>query len=336
MTIVRRVRSCLDRRMIPIKSNGCDLIHATPTFALQFAYDMMLTAQNPYPKFAKVFSILVLGLIAGCAPWKNTPTLSVNETLSTKVLQESGDRIRLEIEFINSSTAFVDDSIFEQLWQHVDETVVDAEKRNSFLSNGLRVGRIHNKEGFLKTINTSVTETNVVDDFLAQASVASEVSHGLQSVPLRLGKRSEFPLRQPLEGNQVTLIRDDGQTIGKTLQNPQHFLGLTATDGTHPKQIRLAIEPMIQHGTARQKWISSESAIRIDTRRETWNLSMLNLTMELQEGDTIVLAPDRPSRGIAPKMLSGKGEDQSDRQLIVLIHVQHIPLPSEQIPGESI
>lgn len=280
--------------------------------------------------------IISVSLIGGCTPWKNTPKRSVNDSLRSNTLQDSSTRVRLEIEFINSSSAFIDDLIFQQLWQHVDETVVDSEKRDAFLKNGLRVGKIHNLDRFLETLETSVTETNVVDDFLTQASVASEVSHGRQSVPLRLGKRSEFPLRQPLEGSHVTLIRDSGQTIGKTLQNPQHFLGLTATEANHPKQIRLAIEPMIQHGIAKQKWISSESAIRIDTRRETWNLAMLNLTMELQEGDSIVLAPDRPSRGIAPKMLSGKGEDQSDRQLIVLVHVQHVPLPSEQIPSEAL
>ena len=84
---------------------------------------------------------------------------------------------------------------------------------------------------------------------------------------------------------------------------------------------------------AEPKWVSSESAIRIDTRRDNWDLEMLNLTVELSEGDTIIFAPDRPYRGIASKMLSGKAEDQSERELLVLLQVTNIPLPSDQIPG---
>ncbi len=278
-----------------------------------------------------IATVLLIGLsAAGCAPWKSTPYLETNDPLGLPMRQESS-RIVLEVEFINSSTAFIDDTTFESLWQHVDETVIDSDRRLTFLENGLRVGKIQNLDRFREAIEKSVTETNVVDDFLAEASVASEVSHGIQTVPLRLGKRSEFPLRQPFEGSHIALIRDNGQTIGKTLDNAQYFLGLTATEANHPKQIRLAIEPMIQHGNAKQKWVSSESAIRIDTRRETWDLSMLNLTTEMRVGDTILFAPTRPSRGIGPKMLSGKGEDQSDRQLIVLIHVTDIPLPSEKL-----
>lgn len=283
-----------------------------------------------------IATALIFGLAAaGCAPWKSTPYLETNDLLGLPVRQDSS-RIVVEVEFINSSTAFINDSGFESLWQYVDETVIDSDRRHAFLENGLRVGKIQNLDRFREAIETSVTETNVVDDFLAEASVASEVSHGTQTVPLRLGKRSEFPLRQPFEGSHVALIRDEQQTIGKTLDNAQYFLGLTATEANHPKQIRLAIEPMIQHGNAKQKWVSSESAIRIDTRRETWDLTMLNLTTEMRAGDTIVFAPTRPQRGIGPKMLSGKGEDQSDRELIVLIHVTEIPLPSEQIRADTL
>jgi hypothetical protein len=274
-------------------------------------------------------------LLAGCSPWKNTANFHTNDVLGGTIHQESNNRVTLEIEFINSSPTFIDDSTFQELWQYVDETLIAAENRDAFLTNGLRIGKIQNLDRFLEVIEGSVTETNVVDDFLTQASVASDVAHGRQTVPLRLGKRSEFPLRQPFEGSQVALIRESGQTIGKTLENAQYFLALTATEASHPKQIRLAVEPTIQHGSAKQKWISSESAIRIDTRRETWNLSSLNLMVDLQAGDTLVMAPDRPTRGIAPKMLSGKGEDQSERQLIVLIHVSNVPLPAEKIAANT-
>ena len=275
-------------------------------------------------------------LATGCSPWKKTAKLQNQDFLDPKLSNASSGKATLEVEFINASPAFIDDTVFESLWHHVDETVIDPDNRVPFLSNGLRIGKISNLDRFRETLEAGVTETNVVDDFLSQASIASEISHGRQTIPLRFGKRTEFPLRQPFEGSHVALIRDQGETIGKTLENAQYFLAFTATDAGHPKEIRLAIEPTVQHGTARQKWVSSDSAIRIDTRRETWDLDMLNMTMDLQSGDTLIFASNRPTRGIGPKMLSGKGEDQSERELIVLIHVTHVPLPSDRIARNTL
>ncbi len=294
------------------------------------AFPHQLNTKLALPSYL-VIVFCLLG--AACAPWKNTPYFETNDQLSESIRQESKTRVLLDVEFINASSAFLDDPTFDNLWQHVDETFIDSTVRANFLSNGIRVGKIHSLDRFLQALENGVTETNVVDDFLNEASVASDVSHGTQTLPLRLGKRSEFPLRQPFEGSHVALIRENGSTVGKTVDNAQYFLGLTATESNSAKRIRLALQPTIQHGTARQKWVSSESAIRIDTRRDNWDLEMLNLTVDLSEGDTIILAPDRPYRGIASKMLSGKAEDQSERELLVLLQVTNIPLPSDQIPG---
>ena len=282
------------------------------------------------------FFVVFLLLMPGCVPWNKT-SLNTSQTANQFVnQQDSRSRLMLEIEFVNTSTAFVEQVDFDSLWNDVDETLIGSDKRQMLLNNGLRVGKINQMDLFREKIQSSITETNVVDEFLSQAAVASEISHGTQSVPLRLGKRTEFPLRQPFEGSHVALVRAGDETIGRTLANAQYFLALTATESENPRQIRLAIQPEVQFGSAKQKWVSSDSAIRIDTRRETWALDMLNLTLDLQTGDTIALAADHPRRGIAPKMLSGKGEDQSEQELIILIHVKHVPLPSDQLVANAL
>jgi hypothetical protein len=237
----------------------------------------------------------------------------------------------VEVEFINTALEMMEAEQRSGLWQWVDETSIEAGLRQNLLDNGIRIGRVTNLERFEKGLRSSVSQPDVVEEFLSQASVATEVSHGQQRIPMRLGKRCELALRQPFEGSHVALVRDGDETIGRTLLNAQYFLALTATAADTAQQIRLSIQPEIQHGTARPKWVSSETAIRIDTRRETWTLDMLNIKLDASAGDTIVIAPDAPSRGLATKMLTGQATDQAEQQLVVLIHVIQIPSPADKL-----
>lgn len=291
-----------------------------------------LTLLNPASLLNRALTTAVLvTAFVGCAQWKDGVPLAGTDTSPIAQSQEASHRLVLEVEFINASLQLLDEETFTGLWQWVDETPIEADRRQSLLDNGIRVGRVTNSERFEKGLRACETSPSVVDEFLSQASVASEVSHGRQRIPMRLGKRCELALRQPFEGSHVTLVRDSDETIGRTLSNAQYFLALTATASDTAQQIRLKIQPEIQHGAARQKWVSSDTAIRIDTRRETWTLDMLDIALDLSAGDTLAIAPDFPSRGLATKMLTGQGTDQNEQQLVVLIHVAQIPSPADKL-----
>ncbi len=244
---------------------------------------------------------------------------------------EQRQRLVVEVDFVNSAIDSMDADQTAGMWQWVDETSIDAVLRQRLLDNGIRIGVVTNTERFRSRLDEFSIEQDVVEEFLNQASVASEVSHGQQRIPMRLGRRYELALRQPFEGSHVALVRDKGETIGRTLNNAQYFLAMTATESNAAQQIRLRIQPEIQYGAARQKWVSSDTAIRIDTRRETWSLDMLDIQLTAAAGDTIVIAPDTPTRGLASKMLIGNGTNQHEQQLIVLIHVAQVPTPADDL-----
>ena len=77
--------------------------------------------------------------------------------------------------------------------------------------------------------------------------------------------------------------------------------------------------------------MSSDTALRIDSRREAWQLECLNLQFNAQEGDLIVIAPTQPLHGLAKHMLSGTGQDNQQEQLILLIRVAQIPTLVEEL-----
>lgn len=270
-------------------------------------------------------------LLSGCASWKEPSPVSDAFEQGRQQTYENKKRVMLEVEFVNVGVDEFDLDETASLWQWVDEAAIEASMRRRLIDNGIRVGFLANEERFRARLDDSKSEGDVVEEFLSKASVASEVSHGELKIPMRFGRRHELPLRQPMEGSHAALVRIEDQTIGRTLQNAQYFFAITATRGPSPQQVRLRFRPEIQFGDTRQKWVSSDTAIRIDSRRDTWSIPELDLTTTAQEGQTLVIAPTTPISGLARHMLTGAGPDHSEVQVIVLVRVAQVPTAAEQL-----
>jgi len=287
-----------------------------------------------------LISTLLLFAAVGCKTWNNSGSeLLSNQTAlasdTTAPRSFNRKRVILDIEFLNSVphdlSASADSESSPSLWQWIDETCIDPSMRQNMLRNGIRVGLVNNEEEFRNQLNQHEEDRDLVETFLAEASIASDLAHGSQSMPMRLGRRYELPLRQPFEGSHVAMIREGDELIGKTMQNAQYVLALTSSRGKTPEQIELKLHPEIQHGDTVRKWVSSDTALRIDSRREAWQLECLNLQLNAQEGDLIVIAPAQPLRGLAKHMLCGTGQDNQHEQLVLLIRVTQIPTLIEEL-----
>jgi hypothetical protein len=271
------------------------------------------------------FSLAMLVVVTfGCANWKASEAGLSNTESALTDLGQSSRSPAIEVSFIGMTLDSEDNDRSDGIWQWVDETKIDAGQRRRLLANGIRVGFVSNEDQFRRRLESETVGTDVVDEFLSQASIKSDLSHGTERLPLRFGRRYELPLRQPVEGTEVTLLRIDGETIGQTLVRPQHILGVTAQRATSPNQIELLFRPEIQHGDAKQKWISSDSAFRIDTRRDTWSLPELDLSVNASESDLLVITADTPAHGLGKQMLTGSGSDQAQQQVLLLIDVAQV------------
>ncbi|TWU48385.1 hypothetical protein [Rubripirellula reticaptiva] len=246
-------------------------------------------------------------------------------------LIESKRSIVLDIEFVNIDVATADADSAASLWQWVDETPIDINLRNEFLNNGIRIGLVSSEERFRERITSLAAQKDVLEEFLTSASVASDLSRGEKRIPMRIGKRYELPVRQPIEGNHVALARVGQQTIGRTLQNAQYLMAIRPVQATGQKQIELSLRTEIQHGETQQKWVGSDSAIRIDQRRETWPIPSLDLNLEVAEGDVLVLAPTWPLTGLAKHMFSGQNADHQPEMVVLLIRVAQVPTAIDRI-----
>lgn len=284
---------------------------------------MPLTTTLSSLRFSLCVTIAVI--VVGCASWKERPAGEPTVSHESGTVGENRKRVILEIEFANISVDADDIDQSASLWQWVDETAIDTELRRKLLANGIRVGFVASEERFRERLARSTVEQDVVQTFLSQASVAGDVSRGEQQIPMRLGHRYELPLRQPIPGSHVAMVRNDGETIGRTLSNAQYFLAVTPTQATGIKQVDLRFRPEIQHGDARQKWISSDSAVRIDTRRDVWSIPELDLTVTAKEHDLLVIAATSPAVGLARHMLMGTNSANVQEQVVIVIRVAQVP-----------
>lgn len=293
--------------------------------------------------------ICFLTLTSGCATWKDSsslesmnsgdPAASLSHSTSSNVVKASSSQVLLDVEFLKLDLEKASVTDRSQLWNWVDESVIDDQQRHQLFENGFRAGLVVDSQGFRKHVRSMTGTKDVVDEFLGSASVASDLQGGSQQIAMRMGRRYELPLREPMEGSHVTMVRVEGQTIGRTLGSPQFLLALQAAELTANNRLRLHVRPEVQFGQMRQQFVGggSNSGLRIDQRRQSWPMPTLDMEWNVSKDQLIVLTTDAyaspdamtthpvASTSLANQMFVGKNSDQREEQLVLLIRVSQIP-----------
>lgn len=213
----------------------------------------------------------------------------------------------------------------EEVWRWIDETAIAPEIRSALNLNGLRAGRVHTQSEFTRALNAiRRSSQDGAERLLDAAAVGSDVSHASRRIPCRMGRRYELPVRQPAAGEVSTLVSLRGDTIGRTLETPQPLFAITIQP-TDSSGVRLRMQPEIQFGAMRQTWVGSDSALRIDNRRESWVLEDLAFELEMASGGTLVIGATPPSCGLGEQMFTGKTADGEVDRVLAVIRIAQLP-----------
>ncbi|MEL6108557.1 MAG: hypothetical protein AAFU85_21335 [Planctomycetota bacterium] len=277
-------------------------------------------------------SPLVL-LCWGCASWSDRGSHVERESVDAKPAIRGSRSIEVESNFVQIRFDPAKPDQLQSIWQWVDETVIPADKRVLLARNGLRVGRVAQQDRLEARVEEFRAENppDVIDQFLASASVSSHQSEGTDRIPLRIGKRKELPVRSPIEGEQVVLLYDGEQLVGETLRDPQFLFAVTAERGSLRRTMRLRLRPEVQHGEMEQSFVAGGAAMRIDVRRPAWSLEPLEFDLPASEGDLFVITETASRRGLGRQMFGGKNVDQLEQQTMVLLRIAHIPRAADKL-----
>lgn len=272
-------------------------------------------------------------LFCGCASWSDRAAHVEREPIDAKPATRASRSIEVESNFVQVRFDPAKPDQLQSIWQWVDETVIPADKRVLLARNGLRVGRVAQHDRLQARVEEFRAENppDVIDQFLASASVASHQTEGTDRIPLRIGKRKELPVRSPINGEQVILFHDGEELVGETLNDPQFLFAVTAERGNLRGTMRLRLRPEVQHGEMEQSFVAGGAAMRIDVRRPSWSFEPLEFDLPASEGDLFVITETASRRGLGRQMFGGKNVDQLEQQTMVLLRVTHIPTAADKL-----
>ncbi len=276
--------------------------------------------------------------------WRETPVPS-EPPAGLPALKADPGAVTFEVDFVSvltdarpkdSETDLISDTgsqlspavqpnAIEEIWHCVDETVIAPEIRRELGSNGLRVGRVHTRSEFQRSLDLARrTPVDEAARFLDSAQVGSDLLHSSRKIPCRAGKKYELPVRNPVVGDVTTLVSLQGNAIGRTLANPQYqFSVFVQNPGASGVQVRL--KPEILHGESRQTWVGSDSALRIDNRRESWEFDDLAIDLSLAYDDILVVGAKLPPVGLGAQMFTGKTADGAVDHVLMVIQLTDLP-----------
>jgi len=210
------------------------------------------------------------------------------------------------------------------IWDFIDETVIGPESRYALRRNGIRMGKVQSVGDFpqrLQQIRTLPTESSEV---LETADVQSDLSHSARRITFRVGKRYELPVRQIAKDSQVVLVTTGEQTIGQTLSQAQPLFAMRVSSAD-ARTVRLSLRPEIQHGEMRQTWVGNDAALRIENRRDSWVLDLLETDWVMEKGDVFVAGCRETAFGLGQQFFIGTTAEGDNDQVLMIVRVVELP-----------
>lgn len=204
-----------------------------------------------------------------------------------------------------------------QLWNEVDEQVLPEKLRRLLADNGLRVGRIDGQLPDMIASHMDVQPSDQSTQLLQQADLVSEVSHTQRRMFCRPGSRYELPVRNQIQGELSLLIRNKDTMQGWRLKDPLFQFAVETRTGDQGETI-LRLIPEVKHGDRKQAWVSSEQALRMESRRATQIIEHLTIDMPLREGQALLITPTKTLKGLGQQMFVGKRID-SVQDVVALV-----------------
>ncbi len=266
-------------------------------------------------------------LVVGCASWKESRTRDPAVERNSGSIGENRKRVILEVEFVNIAVDTDDIDQSASLWQWIDETAIDADLRRKLFANGIRVGFVASEERFSPA-------SGKVHDRAERGGNLSQPSLGRQRCVTRRKADSDAA------GTSLRIAAptaDRGQPCrnganGREKRSAEHSAThstswpITPTQASGVKQVDLHFRPEIQFGDARQKWISSDTAMRIDTRRDVWSIPELDLTVTAERTRHACDRGHIPGRGTGQAHADGNRFRITTRnRLSLIVRVAQVP-----------
>jgi hypothetical protein len=203
----------------------------------------------------------------------------------------------------------------DDLWDLVDEQVLDAALRRRLRGNGLRAGVV-----------SAHLPPHLAERFLPAASAAGEslpsalpdnpalVRHVLRLLP---GRSSDVMAATGI-GELVVLEHDDESIRGRTYGDASSLFGLRAWPAADGR-VRLHLAPTIKHGPIERSWVGEEGMFRLEAGQRRDTFEGLSFEVAVPPGSMLVVGcAGDPASSVGDAFFRDRAGSRAGQRLLAI------------------
>lgn len=257
-------------------------------------------------------------VLVGCARWSSRATELEDTKPSLPKLKLAPDTLVVETALIRlPPQAFGE---LAEIWQQVDETILDIQQRTILEHNGLRagvlIGHIPSK---LQQHIDQMGQSEATDP-LELAGLSSDAASQSRRLQCRAGRRKELVIRSEISDPIHLFTVLDSHMSGDTYYRATTLFDLRAIPNADGSAV-MSLTPEVQHGELRQSYVSSEFGVRPELRREQVIWEELEIQTEMREGQILVVSSSLPPRSVGDAFFVTNNADRGHDHLVLLVRL---------------
>ncbi len=299
--------------------------------------------RTPCPKRRRIvllplFLLLVLPGFVSCS-WlhKAQPVESVRSApglLQGEILTDS-----VGIEVFTIRITRDQDALFRQLWQEVDEQMLEPALRRELLSNGLRVGFLGEtlSPSLSRLINVTSEQTPGMaaggyKEF-SMAELSQDLAVTRQYINLMPEMRSAIKIFDDNLPEFSRIWTENGQLSGQTYTDVLGLIQITGTPQSNGRA-KLTVMPLLEYGVPERRVRVHNGVILQENGRPRYPFRSLTVSLDLLPGQWLILGPaSRESSGAGHALFIRGAED--GEQKILAIRLAKLKTESRPTPESS-
>ena len=230
----------------------------------------------------------------------------------------------------------------DELWDRVDEQVIDESVRRRLAANGLRAGILLGQlpEPILAAIEPPVSAGPGGPQPLANAADANPpvVRRVLRLLP---GRESELVALKPIPNLVVLEQEEDGLRGGNYTDAVPHFTlkAWPAADG----RVRVDLVPVIRHGPMERSFVGEDGVFRVETSQRKRVLDPLRCEVTVPADGLLIVGPaGDPGASVGDALFRPRTQGRAETRLLALrplapgVDPMFISKPATDAPGSAI
>lgn len=220
--------------------------------------------------------------------------------------------IQLEVLFVRCAA---DDRLLRHaIWDHVDEQVIDEERRRALNANGLRAGVV---TGDLP-VEIATRLASSADDAGTGEVATADPARSRRRLQLLPGQRSEVVTATRLP-SLVLLERCDGSVRGGTYHDATPLVAVEARPAADGR-IGIEAVPEIKHGPVEKTWAGEDGMFRLETGQRRHRLDHLAIDVTLPAGGLLLVGcAGEPATTVGDALLRHHGDGEWDTVRLIAI-----------------